>query len=82
MKKVITYGTYDYFVFPAEECSQSEAMNLFVEVTRYTTKNNNDYPYTAYEYQGTQYCGDLYGKQYYEVLYSGLFGADNVPFIP
>ena len=42
-------GTYDYFVFPAEEFSESDGMGLFVEVTKYTRKNNNEYPYTAYE---------------------------------
>ncbi|MDY5440177.1 MAG: hypothetical protein SPG06_05365 [Eubacteriales bacterium] len=75
-------GTYDYFVFPAEEFSESDGMGLFVEVTKYTRKNNNEYPYTAYEYQGLQYCSDLYGKQYYEVVYNGLFDENNVPFIP
>lgn len=74
--------TYDYFVFPADEFSQSDAIGLFVGVTKYTWKNNNEYPYTAYEYQGLQYCSDLYGKQYYEVLYNGVFDEDNVPFIP
>lgn len=28
--------TYDYFVFPADEFSQSDVMELFVEVTKYT----------------------------------------------
>ena len=45
-------------------------------------KNNSEYPYTAYEYQGTQYNGDLYGKQYYDVIYGGEFDEDNVPYIP
>ena len=75
-------GTYDYFVFPIDEFSQSDAKGLFVRVTKYTWKNNNEYPYTAYEYQGLQYCSDLYGKQYYEVLYNVVFDEDNVPFIP
>ncbi len=48
----------------------------------YTQKNNNEYPYTAHEYQGSQYCSDLYGKQYYQIIYDGLFDEDNVPYIP
>lgn len=75
-------GTYDYFVFPVNEFSKSEVMDLFEEVTMYTWKNNSEYPYTAYEYQGTQYNGDLYGKQYYDVIYGGEFDEDNVPYIP
>ena len=57
-------------------------MGLFAEIIKYTRKNNGEYPYTAYEYQGLQYCSDLYGKQYYEVVYNGLFDENNVPFIP
>ncbi|KPG69642.1 hypothetical protein [Enterococcus sp. RIT-PI-f] len=75
-------GTYDYFVYPEENFSQSDVMNLYVEVTKYTTKNNNEYPYTPYEYQGTQYCSELYGKQYYEILYNGIFDEDKAPLIP
>ena len=74
--------TYDYFVFPSNKFSQSDVMSLFVSITKYTWKNNNEYPYTAYEYMGTQYCSDLYGKQYYQIIYNGLFDEDNVPYIP
>ena len=35
-------GTYDYFVFPADEFSQSDIMGLFVSVTKYTQKNNKE----------------------------------------
>lgn len=75
-------GTYDYFVFPADEFSQSEVMGFFMEVTKYTWKNNNEYPYTAYEYQGDDNYGGEIGKQYYDVIYDGLFDEDAVPFIP
>ena len=74
--------TYDYFIFPSNKFSQSDVMSLFVSITKYTWKNNNEYPYTAYEYMGTQYCSDLYGKQYYQIIYNGLFDEDNVPYIP
>ena len=76
-------GTYDYFVFPADEFSQHDAMNTFEQVTRETLKANNHwYSYTAYEYRGTSYCTENYRKQYYKVIYSGEFDEDNVPFIP
>ena len=76
-------GTYDYFVFPADEFSQHDAMNTFEQVTKETLKANNHwYSYTAYEYRGTSYCTENYGKQYYKVIYSGEFDEDNVPFIP
>ena len=74
--------TYDYFVFPADEFSEYEAMNTFVEITKETLKNNHWYTYTAYEYQGILYCSEHYGKQYYEIIYNGLFEEDNVPYIP
>ena len=76
-------GTYDYFVFPADEFCQYDAMSTFVEFTKETLKPNNHwYSYTAYEYQGTSYGSEHYGKQYYKIIYSGLFDEDNVPFIP
>jgi hypothetical protein len=50
-------------VFPADEFSQSDIMGLFVSVTKYTQKNNNEYPYTAHEYQGSQYCSDPFCEQ-------------------
>lgn len=75
-------GTYNYFVFPADEFIQSDVRGLFVSITKYARKNNNEYFYTAHEYQGTQYCSDLYGKLYYRIIYNGLFNEDNVPYIP
>lgn len=75
--------TYDYFVFPADEFSKHEAMGSFEKVTKETLKANNQwYPYTAYEYRGSSCYGGYYGKQYYKIVYSGLFDEDNVPFIP
>lgn len=75
--------TYDYFVFPASEYSKCEAMDSFIKITKETLKANNHwYSYTAYEYRGTSYCKEHYGKQYYTIIYSGLFDEDNVPFIP
>ena len=80
---VLGDGTYDYFVFPADEFSQSDAMATFQEVQKMTLKANNHwYPYTAYEYCGTAYCSENYGKQYYNIIYNGLFDEDHVPFIP
>ena len=82
-ESVLDDGTYDYFVFPADEISQYEAMGAFVEITKETLKSNNRwYSYTAYEYQGMTYCAENYGKAYYEIIYNGLFDEDNVPFIP
>ena len=76
-------GTYDYFVFPADEFSEYDAMGTFTEITKETLKANNHwYSYTAYEYRGTSYCSEHYGKQYYEIIYSGLFDESSVPFIP
>ncbi len=75
-------GTYDYYVFPANEFSQSDAMGCFVKIIKYTWKNNNEYPYTAYEYRGSNDYGGSYGKQYYDVVYNGLFGENKVPFTP
>ena len=34
--------TYDYFVFPSNKFSQSDVMSLFVSITKYTWKNNNE----------------------------------------
>lgn len=82
-ESVLGDGTYDYFVFPADEYSQYEATSCFVEVTKETLKANNHwYSYTAYEYRGTKYCSDRYGKQYYRIIYNGVFDEDNVPYIP
>ena len=82
-ESVLGDGTYDYFVFPADEFGEYDARSLFEEVTKETLKANNHwYTYTAYEYRGTAYCGEHYGKQYYEVLYNGLFDEWNVPYIP
>ena len=76
-------GTYDYFVFPADEFSEYDAMNTFAEITKETLKANNHwYSYTAYKYRGASNNGGDYGKQYYKVIYNGLFDEDNVPFIP
>lgn len=74
-------GTYDYFVFPADEVSEHDAMSFFVEIVKETLKSNNRwYPYTGYEYQGLTYCSEHYGKQYYEVIYNGLFNEDKCAF--
>ena len=82
-ESVLGDGTYDYFVFPADEFSEYEAMTTFAEVTKETLKANNHwYSYTAYEYRGSSNNGGDYGKQYYEIIYNGLFDEDNVPFIP
>lgn len=80
-ESVLGDNTYDYFFFPADEFSQSEAMGLFQEVTKETLKANNHwYSYTAYEYRGLSYCSDRFGKQYYKIIYSGLTDEDNVPY--
>ncbi len=82
-ESVLGDGTYDYFVFPADEFSEYDARGLFEEITKETLKANNHwYSYTAYEYRGTAYCSEHYGKQYYEVIYNGLFDEWNVPYIP
>ena len=81
-ESVLGDGTYDYFVFPASEFSEYDAMSSFVEVTKETLKNNHWYPYTAYEYQGSSNYGGEYGKQYYGISYNGLYDEDNVPFLP
>ena len=58
-------------------------MSTFAEITKETLKANNHwYSYTAYEYHGNSNNGGEYGKQYYEIIYNGLFVEDNVPFIP
>ena len=80
---VLGNETYDYFVFPVDEFSKYEALNTFAEITKETLKANNHwYSYTAYEYRGPSNNGGDYGKQYYKIIYNGLFDEDNVPFIP
>ena len=82
-ESVLADGTYDYFVFPADEVSEYEAIGMFEEITKETLKPNNHwYSYTAYEYRGLSYCSDRYGKQYYKIIYDGLFDENNVPYIP
>ena len=82
-ESVLGDGTYDYFVFPADEFSEYEAMNTFAKITKETLKANNRwYSYTAYEYRGSSKNGGCYGKQYYEIIYNGLFYESNIPFIP
>ena len=82
-ESVLGDGTYDYFVFPADEFSEYQAMSTFEPITKETLKANNHwYSYTAYEYRGLSYYSEYYGKQYYAIVYSGLFDEDNVPFIP
>lgn len=52
-ESVLGDGTYDYFVFPADEFSEYDAMSTFTEVTKETLKANNHwYSYKAYEYRG------------------------------
>ena len=47
-ESVLGDGTYDYFVFPADEFSESEARGTFEAVTKDTLKPNNRwYSYTA-----------------------------------
>ncbi len=82
-ESVLCDETFDYFVLPADEFSESEARSTFVEITKETLKPNNRwYSYTAYEYRGTAYCSEHYGKQYYKIVYDGLFDENNIPFIP
>lgn len=81
-ESVLGDGTYDYFVFSASEFSKYDAMSSFSKITKETLKNNHWYSYTAYEYHGSSNNGGEYGKQYYEIIYSGLYDEDNVPFIP
>lgn len=82
-ESVLGDGTYDYFVFPADEFSEYDAMSTFTEVTKETLKANNHwYSYKAYEYRGGSNNGGEYGKLYYEIIYNGLFDEDNVQFIP
>ena len=55
----------------------------FEAVTKETLKPNNRwYSYTAFEYRGTLYYSEHYGKQYYEIIYNGLFDENKVPFTP
>ena len=55
---------YDYIPFPVDEFSKEEAEKQFVPVEKYTTKNNGEtYPYTAYQYDNTDY---------YSVMYLGI----------
>lgn len=54
---------YDYLYFPVDEYSESEAIAQFQPVEKYTGKNNEIYPYTAYEYDG---------NMYYKIIYSGI----------
>lgn len=58
--------------FDADYYSEYDARAQFVEVEKYTEKNNARYSYTAYEYQG---------ELFYEVEYMGLFDKDNMPCI-
>ena len=78
-ESVLGDETYDYFVFPASEYSKFEAMDSFIKITKETLKANNHwYPYTAYEYRGTSYCKEHYGKQYYTIIYSGLLALRKI----
>ena len=54
---------YDYLFFPINKFSKEEALDQFQPVEKFTEKNNNIYPYTAYEYDG---------NTYYSVQYSGI----------
>ena len=56
--------------FDADYYTEGEARAQFVEVEKYTDKNNKSYSYTAYEYQG---------ELFYEVEYMGVFDEDNMP---
>lgn len=82
-ESILGDGTYDYFVFPADKFSKSDAIGTFEEITKETLKSNNQwYSYTAYKYRGESAYGGSYGKQYYKIIYNGLFDEDNIPFTP
>ncbi len=68
-KKIGYDAGYDYIPFPADQYTRESAMAQFKPVTKETLKNNNWYPYTAYEYDG---------ETYYSIQYSGL--ADEEEF--
>ena len=56
--------------FDADCYSEEEAKAQFVEVERSTLKNDDYYPYKAYEYQG---------ELFYEVEYMGVFDENEMP---
>lgn len=54
---------YDYLFFPVDEYTKDAALAQFKTAAKTTEKNNNIYPYTAYEYGG---------NTYYSIQYSGI----------
>lgn len=61
--------TYEHFFFPIDEFSKDEAMNQFQRVQKETFKNNNWYPYTAYEFEG---------ETFYSIEYRGTANEDEI----
>lgn len=54
-ESVLGDGTCDYFVFPADEFSEYDAMSTFTEVTKETLKANNHW----YSYKPMSTVGGL-----------------------
>ena len=54
-----------WFSFPASQFSKEEALSHFQSITKYKKNrvNGDEYPYTAYEYNGTEF---------YDIYYYGL----------
>jgi len=60
---------YDYYTFSVKEYSEEEALAQFRPVQKEADKNGRNYPFTAFQYDGTFY---------YSVVYSGI--ADEKEF--
>ena len=58
---------YDDILFAVSHFSKEEAESCFVEKIGFTSKNNSEYPYTYYEYEG---------KDYYDYHYIGIEDRD------
>ena len=56
-------NTYEHFFFPEDRFTETSALAEFKPVQRQTLKNNNLYPYTAYEYKG---------EVFYSISYRGM----------
>lgn len=61
--------TYEYFFFPTDEFSKSDALSQFLPVQKQTLKNNTWYPYTAYEYDN---------ETFYSIEYRGTVDEDKI----
>ncbi len=51
------------FYFPIDEYSKEDAIAQFVPVEKFTERNNQRVPYTAYEYNG---------NLFYKIVYRGI----------